>query len=239
MKETIEVFCIQCRESVQNGKNRPAWFSKEACFRNLLKTSKEDGNVNITVFFDGDPTDHYILQVASDLQFPIHVVSFSEGGNGARVLYGLLHFIKSRNLSDNTIVYIVEDDFLHRGGWGDKLREGMQTGIDYVTLYDHLDKYTFEMYNDLKSKVYVTNTCHWRTVPSTVNTCAFRMKTLNADFDIHLKWNTKGGLPIDHDKYLELGEKGRLIGSSIPGYSTHCEPEYLSPLVDWSAEAKH
>ena len=41
------------------------------------------------------------------------------------------------------------------------------------------------------------------------------------------------GFTRDHDKFINLWEKGSNLITSIPGYSTHMETEYLSPAIDW------
>jgi hypothetical protein len=239
----IEVFALQCPLRVQNGKERPSWFSKRACFENLLRTANEAGTtrqpdcrlgsegVRVTVFFDGDPTGHFVQDISCTL------VPYGDGGNGARALRGLLEYIHRQQFDPDTIIYIVEDDFLHMEGWPTILREGIGLGAAYVTLYDHPDKY-MPMYGRLTSRVLVTESAHWRTVPSTVNTVAFRFRTLQEDFAIHIKWNSIDAFPYDHQKYLELGRRGRTLISPMPGWSTHCESAYLSPCRDWAAQSR-
>ena len=91
------------------------------------------------------------------------------------------------------------------------------------------------MYEDLQSKIIATSSVHWRTTPSTTNTYACKLKTLKKHFDIHVqycdlieKW-TK-----DHDKFTHLWNIGSNLISCIPGYSTHGETAWLTPLTDWS-----
>ena len=209
-------------------KGRPEWFSKEKCFENLLATRDQD--TKVTVFFDGNPTKHFTTKYA------VPILALMDGGSGAKGIRGLWIYLRHQQFAPDDIIYIVEDDFKHAPGWTNALREAFEkTPADYVTLYDHPDKYDDPNYTDLKSKVFVTPSAHWRTVPSTVNTIAFRFKTLVEDLDILVKWCSMGDFPYDHAKYIELGEKGRMILSPMPGYSTHCEPEFLGPRVDWAA----
>ena len=37
--------------------------------------------------------------------------------------------------------------------------------------------------------------------------------------------------------FVALREEGFTLGTALPGRSTHCERELLSPYVDWSAYA--
>jgi hypothetical protein len=49
-----------------------------------------------------------------------------------------------------------------------------------------------------------------------------------------LRKYTQGTYPEDFKMFLDLREQGKLLISSIPGYSTHGETAWLSPLTDWS-----
>jgi hypothetical protein len=219
----IEVILRMCNKSALSGDNsRPPGFSKEIIFQNLLKS--RDENTNITVLFDGDVSNHWINK------YDIKVVQFT-GGNGDSSFVFQINYIKSQCFPDDTIIYILEDDYSHKEGWTTILREGLGQlnpsclKFDYVTLYDHKDKYTSEWYTNLHSRIGISESIHWRTVPSTTNTFAMKNCTFIQDFDIQLSY-----LNRDHDKFLELGNRGRLLGSCIPGYSTHSHIDFMSPF---------
>jgi hypothetical protein len=36
--------------------------------------------------------------------------------------------------------------------------------------------------------------------------------------------------------FMELKQRGRRLASSIPGFATHGETDYLSPLTNWKQE---
>ena len=151
------------------------------------------------------------------------------------------------NLPEDTVIYFLEDDYLHRPGWCEVLLEGFELA-PYVTLYDHADKYFDSGYDNLLSKVMVTNSTHWRTVPSTCNTYAMELKTLREDYSIHKYFSDisfqshlppgelvnghPNGQSWDHAKFVHLESIGKKLISCLPGYSTHCAPFY-SPTIDW------
>ena len=219
----IEVIMRMCAKPALSGDStRPAGFSKEEAFLNLLTT--RDANTNITVLFDGSSTGHWVRN------YDVKVVEFI-GGNGDLSFQFQLNYIRSQNFHRDTIVYIMEDDYIHKDSWPSILREGFESiqpsnlKFKYLTLYDHRDKYTSESYNNLHSRIGVSESIHWRTVPSTTNTFAVLYSTLIEDLDIHYTF-----LNRDHDKFLELGRRGRVLASCMPGYSTHCHKDYSSPF---------
>ena len=56
----------------------------------------------------------------------------------------MLDYVTNKKFHPDTILYFVEDDYLHLPGWLDVLLEGFSIPeADYVTLYDHKDKYFF------------------------------------------------------------------------------------------------
>jgi len=152
--------------------------------------------------------------------------------------------------SDDTIIYFVEGDYLHRPGSKFALIEMFSCfgNNNYVTLYDHPDKYYPFMWDsnynryinhcehgpnqDIKSKIYLLKSGWWRTTNLTCWTYAAQVKTLKEDFEIITKWTKPfaPGKAKDIELFDNLAEKGRILYSPIPSYSGHsaCLPGYIN-----------
>ena len=230
----IEIFMRHCHFSTaSHHKTRYPGFDKKRCFENLIETIDKPF-VNITCFLDTHfpaAQKHFILEQS---KYP--VVEINEGTEAGSFL-NMLSYVTNLSLPDETIVYFLEDDYLHRKGWVDVLCEGLSLpGIDYVTLFDHRDKYFSEIHKDLQSKIYHTASCHWRTTPSTTNTYAMFYKTLMRDLETHREFSLGRKITADHEKFCKLREQGAALISSLPGWSTHLEPAFASPCFDWERE---
>lgn len=228
----IEVFIRHCNySSVSAHKARFESFSKERCFRNLLTTLEDEKKINVTFFLDTFHSmegEHFIR---GQDRYP--VIEFKAGSEASSFLFMIEH-VYSQKFSPGTIIYFLEDDYLHLPHWPQILREAFTLpGIDYATLYDHKDKYFFPQYADLKSKLLHTASCHWRTTPSTTNTYAMLFKTLQKHIDLHRCYSLGRTISADHEKFTKLGQEGAVLISSIPGYSSHAEPDYASPCTNW------
>lgn len=228
-KEPIEVFARHCiYSSISQHKERFEGFSRQACHRNFLDTMNE-AKAHVTYFLDtahGSVENHFLAGSEGVVE--------TRAGSEAQAFLDLLDYVEKLDLHPGTILYFVEDDYLHKGGWLDVLREGFEIpGVDYVTLYDHKDKYFFPSYKKLTSKIFATASCHWRQTPSTTNTFAVLYKTLMRDLAVHRKFSKGRKISADHDKFCCLQRKGALLVSALPGWSTHCEPKFASPCVDW------
>jgi hypothetical protein len=125
---------------------------------------------------------------------------------------------------DDDIIYNCEDDYLHLPKAPVLIEEGIKRA-DYVTLYDHPDKYTRHYNLGEYSKVIKTPSSHWRFTISTCMTFAARVKTLKEDFDLWMK-HTEGHHPNDHFLFTDLSKKGRRLTVAIPGAACHCCMEY-------------
>jgi len=230
-KPKIELFVRHCHFSeVSQHKNRIPGFSRQKCFENLLAT-QDPKRVNITLLLDTfypSEKKHFVLE-----QTEIPVIEIKEGTETGSFLK-LVDHVTSLKLDPETIIYFLEDDYLHRENWVNVLLEGFTIPeASYVTLYDHRDKYSLPQYHNLTSKLFITPSCHWRTTPSTTNTYAMRYQTLMEDLPIHKQFSVGRKISADHEKFIALGQKGATLISSIPGWSTHIEDKLTSPCIDW------
>jgi hypothetical protein len=221
----VEVFSRQAFFStISHRKKRIPGFSHEKCYLNLLETF-DFKRANLTFFFDrakGPLSEHFLKNEKN-------VIEIQEGTEAGSFLR-LLDHVSRLELHPETVLYFVEDDYLHCPGWLDVLLEGLAIA-DYATLYDHKDKYF--LYPDLTSRIFAGPTCHWRTTPSTTNTFALRFKTLLRDLPIHRKFSMDRAISSDHEKFCQLQAEGAMLVSPMPGWSTHAEPEFASPCIDW------
>jgi hypothetical protein len=221
----IHTFYRHYNASGTDGKQRPEWFNYEKCFQNLLYTSNK--NTSINVIYDGKLTDNnFIHNYKNQINRIIEVT----GGGDFKSFQKTCEVIKnSPEIGDKDIIYFLENDYLHVEGWVDKILELFQTyEMSYVSLYDHNDKYFLPMYEDLVSKIFTTLNHHWRTTPSTCNSFVLSKKLFIEDYDI---LSTMEG---DHNKFMWLAEnRNRFVATPIPGLSTHCMSNLLSPTINW------
>lgn len=187
--------------------------------------------VNFTFFLDthhGSDEEHFIHR---QTRFPVVEIN---AGCEAKSFLALLDYVTGQKYREDTVLYFLEDDYLHRDNWAEVLLEGVSLpGVDYVTLFDHRDKYFEEQYSDLTARLFHSKSCHWRTTPSTTNTHAMLYKTLLSHLDIHKQFSLDRKISADNEKFCYLRKLGATLISSIPGYSTHMEPEFASPCFDW------
>jgi hypothetical protein len=226
----IQVFLRHCYYSKiqeQPSRERPEWWDKEKVFNNFKKTYNPK-STNYTIIYDeyyGKIEDTFLKEENN-----VHIIN--EGGE-AKSFLRTLDYISSQNYSPETIIYFLEDDYMHRPNWDIILLEAFELPIDYVSLYDHKDKY-MHWYDNFRTKILHTNSTHWMPVPSTTNTFATRFDTLLEDLNIHRSHSSYCEPSNDHQKFLELAKNGRRLITALPGYSTHCHKHLLSPCIDWS-----
>ena len=207
-------------------KYRPSWFDYEKCFINLLNTIKGK-DIDLHLIMDGKIEDNWIKKYKD--KFIPHEIIGGSMEKAAMEMYKIAHSL-TNSMGEKDLFYFLENDYLHVEGWDKKVLDMFQTfdGLHYVSLYDHGDKYWHPNYDDLVSKIFVANTCHWRTIPST---CGSYIVPKNIFAEDYINHTTVIG---DHNKWLAIGEeKGRFILSPIPGLSTHCMEGLMTPTIDW------
>lgn len=213
-------------------KVKPNYINNEACLKNFCNIFF-DYLYDITILADNCSED--TINIIKKYVDPINIEKVSVG-HGAGTFN--LALDKALKYDDDEIVYFVENDYLHRHGSPQILKEGFDTGYHYVALYDHPDKY-MNGANPLVedggevTRVLLTDNCHWKLTNSTTMTFAAKAGTLKEDESI-LRSFTQGSYPRDFDMFLALRDKQRGLVTPIPGYSTHGETAWLSPLIDWS-----
>jgi hypothetical protein len=225
----IEVFLRHCYYSKLQelpSRERPSWWDKEKVFNNF-KNTYNPKTTNYTIVYD----EHY-GKIENTFLKDEENIYLIDCGKESLSFIETCKYILSQNFDDDTIIYFLEDDYIHRPEWDKVLIDGFTLPVQYVTLYDHGDKYQ-EMYKNFMTKVLHTELSHWMPVPSTTNTFGTKFKTLKEDYLIHEKYSIGYEPSFDHGKFIELHNRGRSLISSIPGYSTHSHKDFLSPCINW------
>jgi hypothetical protein len=216
-------------------KVKPDYINNENCLKNFCDVFFDYiYDINIIADNCSEPTLNMIKKYID----PINIERVSVG-HGAGTFN--LALDKALKYDDNEIIYFIENDYLHKQGADTILLEGFKLGAGYVSLYDCPDKYLDPRdggnpYCDggaEDTRVYLSNSCHWKLTNSTTMTFASKVKTLKEDESI-LRLFTQGSYPRDFDMFLALRDKDRSLITPLPGYSTHGETAWLSPLTDWN-----
>ncbi len=222
------------------GKLRPSWFSKALCFDNCVRVFGSFPGIAFHLICDNTNGEDWKQHSRAQSNAPCVSTNIACGQGGPAFLKALnvtLHL----TAPDDVIVYLVEDDYLHRGDAAKILGDGIRLGFDYVTLYDHPDKYLDNGPNDLvkggaeDTRLYLGKHCHWKLTNSTTMTFACRLGTLRRDAHVFREFTEGNPVPPDFAIFdmLRTAHKRR-IGSAVPAFATHCEPAWLAPLVDWN-----
>ena len=214
-------------------KIKPDYIHNEACLKNATEIFKD---VDWLVIADNisEPTEKMIRKyVAEDL------IKWVSVGHGAGTFN--LALDEALQEPEDQVVYFLENDYLHKPNSDKIILEGLELGASFVSLYDHPDKYLPPSQGGNPyceggaedTRVYLTESTHWKITNSTTMTFAAKVSTLVRTEET-LRKHTQGSYPEDFKMFLNLREQGELLVTSIPGYSTHGETAWLTPLTDWS-----
>ena len=214
-------------------KVKPNYINNEACLKNATEVFK-DADWLVIADNVSEPTENMIRKyVAEDC------IEWVSVGHGAGTFN--LALDEALTLNDDEIVYFIENDYLHKPESQKILEEGFNLGASFVSLYDHPDKYLDPRYGGNpyceggaeETRVYLTNSCHWKITNSTTMTFAAKVSILKKIEPTLRKW-TSGTHPDDFKMFLDLRNQGEILITPLPGYATHGEVAWLSPLTDWS-----
>lgn len=210
-------------------KVKPDYVNNEMCLKNFVYAF---GNQNLEIIADNCSNE--TLQMITKYTHPNKISKVSIG-HGAGTFN--LSLNKALLESEDEIVYFVENDYLHKKESYEILLEGFELGSDFVSLYDHPDKYvnTANPYIEdggEQTKVFLSNSCHWKFTNSTTMTFAAKVSTLK-EYEFTLRKHTSTTHPHDFDMWIDLRNQGASLITPLPGYSTHGESAWLTPLIDW------
>jgi len=223
-------------------KDRSPNATKECCLSNFLTTWKfgstntEDTFVLIQDNLSAE-TQHMCDRLLNGIRHtPIITDETRVGGSGSATFR--IAAILSQELPDDTIVYFLEDDYLHVTGARDVLLEGIKHA-DYVTLYLHPDKFIpasqggnpeVDDAGSTLTRIFKTEKAFWMMCNSTTMTFATTVGVMKKDYKIWEKW-TESPYPQDFNAFLELREKNRTLIQPIPTWATHGETSWQAPLI--------
>ena len=214
-------------------KVKPAYINNEACLLNALDTFSTEKHDWLVIADNVSEATKQMLE-----RYVLNIKHVSVGHGAGTFNLALDEALQS---PDEEIIYFLENDYLHKPNSDKIIQEGLQLGASFVSLYDHPDKYLPPSQGGNPyceggaedTRVYLTESTHWKITNSTTMTFATTVSTLKRTEETLRKY-TQGTYPEDFKMFLDLREQGELLISSIPGYSTHGETAWLSPLTDWS-----
>jgi hypothetical protein len=218
-------------------KDRLEWATKEYCLKNFTDKFYYHKH-NITVIADNVSAE--TLQMI-ERYTPSNQIIQTQYGHGALTFNHALQLAMKLDIDDK--VYFVEDDYLHRDD-ADLVLSDLLDTAPIATLYDHPDKYLNPSEGgnphcsgrSEQTRLYLGKYSHYKLTNSTTMTFGVTVKTLKLIYDIINQWTSKehpSYYPYDYYMFQQLISMGYLIVSSVPGYATHTETRWLSPLVEW------
>jgi len=214
-------------------KVKPDYITNEACLANAVKVF-DDCEWSIIADNVSKETSDMIEKYKSK----DHILYVNKGNGAATFNIALDEALK---MDDNDTVYFLENDYIHKPNSRAIMEEGFELGAKFVSLYDHPDKYLspdkggnpYCEGGAEDTRVYLTDSVHWKITNSTTMTFASQVSTLRENEHTLRTW-TSGTHPDDFQMFLELRYAKQLLVTPIPGYATHGETAWLSPLTDWS-----
>lgn len=257
----INIFLRACNPAQNKPNNgRPAWYSQDSCLYNLLKTINYN-LASLTIVYDGPVENTLVEQLQDEYPYKIKFIdtksytgySYEPNCGSSKSLCLTSQIIKEDNIPENELIYILEQDYLHRENWVEVTLDFFNVTKNVnrcmLSLYDHKDKYLFRltdeeikqynlekhwgMYNGLKSEIFLTNYCHFRTVTSICSSWIFNREMFDDSYPL-----LSGGIS-DNTCCFEMGKRGAWFASPIPSLACHIQEPFLAPYVNWEKISKN
>ena len=222
---------------------RPPYFDKLLCLRSFLLSFRRVGGEKRILFLNDGPVPDERVALMRRWGSVIDLPGLGNGPSFRRAVESALA------MPDGTVAYLAEDDYLYVEPALERVT-GVFAAVpaaDYVTPYDHLDRYTrSDDAGGGRSHVIVAAGQHWRTVDSTTMTFGARVERLRNDNWVVRLATTPRKRPKDHLMWrLIQGQKHffwkfpkRLLLGPIPSLASHMDTKALAPVVDWTSVAR-
>lgn len=224
---------------VRHKNKRPEWFSYEKVQSRLISTivkSNYSSRVKLIILYDG-MKDELLDDFVYNFPYPRELdVEFQliNGRSAVRSGFIMHDYIKNMSINDEDIIYLLENDYMHRENWLDLVYELYDSEIkfDFITLFDHPGAYTLEVNSKYLSKLYVNGLSIWKTTPGSCFSFIATKKVFGECYKTFI--NEK----LDYKIWTKLiKKKGMVMLSPVPAYATHCMVDDIAPGVDWFAES--
>ena len=214
-------------------KVKPEYINNENCLKNALQVfSYTKYNWSIIADNISEETNNMICKY-----IPRDYIYYTSIGHGAGTFNLALN--EALQEKDDEIIYFIENDYIHLKGSPQIIKEALELGASYVTLYLHPDKFMspYEGGNPevdadggYSTKIYRGKTQLYGMFNSTTMTFASTVKTLKEDEEVLRKYTNQGHYPDDYKMFLHLRENGKALLCPLNAFSTHGETVWLAPL---------
>jgi hypothetical protein len=199
--------------------------TKLLCLENFLETF---GKIDYLI---ADNCSNETIEKISTVAEQFHVTKL---GNAPSFIYSV-DILAKEGIENDELIYFVEDDYLHHPNSKITLENALDLA-DYLTLFDHPDKYSRMYSYGETSKVQRVKNQHWKTSASTTMTFACKYKTIKDDFKVFKK-SCVDFHPNDHEIFERLQKTyKRKLMVSIPGLSFHTDVTTYIMNVDSLSE---
>ena len=210
-------------------KVKPDYINNENCLANATKEF-DDSIWSVIADNVSEDTNNMIQKYVTR-----DCILYTEKGNGAATFN--LALDEALTYEDDETIYFIENDYLHKPGSQKTIQEAFELGADFVSLYDHPDKYVDGVNPYVEeggeiTKVFLSKSCHWKLTNSTTMTFAAKVGTLKK-YESILRKYTSTTHPDDFKMWVELRKQEASLITPLPGYATHGETAWLSPLNNW------
>lgn len=238
-----ELFVVYRSTGSDRFPRRPPYFDKLVCLKSFLLSFRHVKGRGRILFLNDGPVPEERVALMRRWGSVVELPGLGNAPSFRRAVASAL------TMPDDAIAYLAEDDYLHLEPALDRMMSvfGVIRAADYVTLYDHLDRYTrTDDVHGGRSHVILAAGQHWRTVDSTCLTFGARVGRLRRDHWIvrlatmpkkrpkdHLMWRL-----IQGDRAFAWKFPKRMLLGPVPSLATHLDTRSLAPLVDWAAVAQ-